>query len=190
MFSSAIFCTRFAHALKKARHFKHLTCGFTWSAGQDLNLRPTNTTLPPGQTLAHACTFCHHVFAAQSRKRLNDVASRLNRLHIFCTRGANSMHTKRLVQLVTNRRECISWRVRCSTILHKTSSRTVTCDAPSSTSCCDVSGAASNPHNLASKLRRCACCHLSTIAVGVVGAKCHLASYSKAWASLAILDVL
>ena len=88
LFSLRIFCTRIAHALKKARHIKRLTCGFSWSAGQDLNLRPTNIYFPPGQTLAHACTFCHRVFAAQSAKHENDVASRLIRLHIFCTRRA------------------------------------------------------------------------------------------------------
>lgn len=120
------FCTRFAHALKKARHFKRLTCCFTWSAGQDLNLRPTSVRFPPAQTLSNYCTRLHIVFAAQNEKRLNDVASRLNRLHIFCTRRLIAMRLSRPALLVTNHRECISWRVRCSTIPHMTSSQTVT----------------------------------------------------------------
>ena len=169
MFSWRNFCTRFAHALKKATCNKRVTCEFTWSAGQDLNLRPTNTTLPPGQTLAHACTFCHRVFAAQSAKHENDVASRLIRVHIFCTRGANSKRLRRHRLLVTNHRECISWRVRCLTNQHMILSRTVTYNAPSCLDCCDVSDAASSRDNQACQQFRCACYRRSTIFVAAVG---------------------
>ena len=135
LFSWRNFCTRFAHATKKATAFKRVTCVYSWSAGQDLNLRPTNATFPPAQTLSNCCTRSHIVLAAQNEKRENDRASRLNRLHIFCTRCAIAKRLSRLALLVTNHRECISWRVRCLTILHMTSSRTVTYGVPSSTSC-------------------------------------------------------